>query len=181
MPEPRSYPQTARDIFLTFARIGACGFGGVNFWMRRILIQEKGWITDEEYLEGLALGQIIPGPNVYNVAVMIGYRFAGLRGAFAAVGGLLGVPLLALILLGLLYQRFSALPVLERALTGMTAVAAGLLLANTVGIASALPRRFVPWLFLALAFVGTGVLRWPLLYVMGALAPFAMASVWRRR
>ena len=176
MPEPRS----AGDIFFTFARIGASGFGGVNFWIRRIVIQEKGWITDEEYLEGLALGQIIPGPNVYNLAVMIGYRFGGVRGAFAAVGGLIGAPLVVLILLGLLYQRFSALPVLERALTGMTAVAAGLLLANTVGIASALPRRFMPWFFLALAFVGTGVLRWPLLYVMGGLAPFAMASVWRR-
>jgi chromate transporter len=176
VPEPRS----AGDIFLTFARIGASAFGGVNFWIRRVLIQEKGWITDEEYLEGLALGQIIPGPNVYNLSVMIGYRFAGVRGAFAAVGGLIGAPLAVLILLGLLYQRFSALPVLERALTGMTAVAAGLLLANTVGIASALPRRFMPWFFLALAFVGTGVLRWPLLYVMGGLAPFAMASVWRR-
>ncbi len=98
MPEPRS----AGDIFLTFARIGASGFGGVNFWIRRIVIQEKGWITDEEYLEGLALGQIIPGPNVYNLAVMIGYRFGGVRGAFAAVGGLIGAPLVVLILLGLL-------------------------------------------------------------------------------
>ena len=177
MPEPRS----ASEIFLTFARIGASGFGGVNFWIRRVLIQEKGWITDEEYLEGLALGQIIPGPNVYNLTVMIGYRFGGARGAFAALAGLLGAPLVVMILLGLLYQRFSALPVLERALTGMTAVAAGLLLANAIGIATALPRRFLPWFFLALAFLCTGVLRWPLLYVMGGLAPFAMATAWRKK
>jgi chromate transporter len=171
---------SAREIFLTFARIGASGFGGVNFWIRRVIIQEKRWITDEEYLEGLALGQILPGPNVYNLSVMIGYRFAGVRGAFAAIAGLLGAPLAVLIVLGLLYQRYSAVPLLERALTGMTAVAAGLLLANAVGIAAALPRRFMPWFFLALAFIGTGLLRWPLLYVMGGLAPFAMASVWRR-
>jgi chromate transporter len=176
---PRSSP-SAREIFLTFARIGASGFGGVNFWIRRVIIQEKGWITDEEYLEGLALGQIIPGPNVYNLSVMIGYRFGGLSGAFAAIAGLLGAPLAVMIGLGLLYQRYSAVPVLERALTGMTAVAAGLLLANAVGIAAALPRRVVPWMFLAAAFIGVGLLRWPLLYVMGALAPFAMASVWRR-
>jgi len=177
---PRSSP-SAREIFLTFARIGASGFGGVNFWIRRVIIQEKRWITDEEYLEGLALGQIIPGPNVYNLSVMIGYRFAGVRGAFAAIAGLLGAPLAVMIGLGLLYQRFSAVPVLERALTGMTAVAAGLLLANAIGIAAALPRRFLPWFFLALAFVGTGVLRWPLLYVMGGLAPFAMATAWRKK
>ena len=176
---PRSSPN-ARELFLTFARIGASGFGGVNFWIRRVIIQEKRWITDEEYLEGLALGQIIPGPNVYNLSVMIGYRFAGVRGALAAVAGLLGAPLAVMIGLGLLYQRFSAVPVLERALTGMTAVAAGLLLANAIGIAAALPRRLLPWFFLALAFIGTGVLRWPLLYVMGGLAPFAMASVWKR-
>ena len=174
-------PRNATEIFLTFARIGASGFGGVNFWIRRVLIQEKGWITDEEYLEGLAIGQILPGPNVYNLSVMIGYRFGGVRGAFAAIAGLLGAPLAVMVSLGLIYQRYADVPVLERALTGMTAVAAGLLLANAIGIATALPRRFLPWFFLALAFIATGILRWPLLYVMGGLAPFAMASSWKKR
>jgi len=177
---PRSSPG-AREIFFTFARIGATSFGGVNFWLRRVLIQEKRWINDEEYLEGLAVGQILPGPNVYNLSVMLGYRFGGVRGAFAAIAGLTGAPLVCLVALGLLYREFAAIPVLERALTGMTAVAAGLLLANAVGIATALPKRFLPWLFLALAFIGTGILRWPLLYVMGGLAPFAMASAWKKR
>ena len=174
-------PRNAAEIFLTFARIGASGFGGVNFWLRRILIQEKGWVTDEEYLEGLAVGQILPGPNVYNLSFMLGYRFCGLRGGFAAVAGLVGAPLVFMVALGLLYQRYASVPMLERALTGMTAVAAGLLLANVVGIASALPRRFLPWMFLVLAFVGTGLLRWPLLYVMAGLAPFALASAWKKR
>ena len=174
-------PLSATEIFLTFARVGASGFGGVNFWLRRVLIQEKRWLTDEEYLEGLAIGQILPGPNVYNLSFMLGYRFHGLRGGFAAVAGLIGTPLVFLLALGLLYQRYASVPMLERALTGMTAVAAGLLLANAVGIASALPKRFLPWFFLVLAFLGTGVMRWPLLYVMGVLAPFAMASVWKKR
>jgi chromate transporter len=174
-------PRSAREIFLVFARIGASGFGGVNYWVRRILVQEQRWITDREYLEGLALGQIIPGPNVYNLTVMLGYRFGGVRGAFAAIAGLLGAPLAVLLVLGLLYQRYSALPVLQHALAGMTAVAAGLLLANAVSLAVAMPRRARPWLFLVLAFVGVGVLRWPLLWVMAALSPFAMASVWQRR
>jgi chromate transporter len=174
-------PRNATEIFLTFARIGASGFGGVNFWIRRIIIQEKRWITDQEYLEGLAIGQILPGPNVYNLTVMLGYRFGGMRGAFAAVAGLIGAPLAFMVALGLLYQRYAEVPILERALTGMTAVAAGLLLANVAGIAAALPRKLVPWMFLALAFVGTGLLRFPLLYVMGVLAPFALASAWKKR
>ena len=164
MPELRG----AREIFLTFTRIGASGFGGVNFWIRRVLVQEKRWITDREYLEGLALGQILPGPNVYNLSVMIGYRFGGTRGAFAAAAGLLGAPLAILLALGVLYQHYGALPMLQRAL------------ANTLSLAAALPRRLRPWGFLLLAFAGVGVMRWPLLYVMGGLAPFAMASVWRR-
>ena len=164
MPELRG----AREIFLTFTRIGASGFGGVNFWIRRVLVREKRWITDREYLEGLALGQILPRPNVYNLSVMIGYRFGGTRGAFAAAAGLLGGPLAILLALGVLYQYYGALPMLQRAL------------ANTLSLAAALPRRLRPWGFLLLAFAGVGVMRWPLLYVMAALAPFAMAAVWRR-
>jgi chromate transporter len=172
--------KSAREIFLTFARIGASGFGGVNFWIRRVLVQEKRWITDREYLEGLALGQILPGPNVYNLSVMLGYRFGGVRGAFAAIGGLLGAPLAILLVLGALYQHYSVLPVLQRALSGMIAVAAGAAARDALSLAAALPRRLRPWGFLVLAFAGVGVMRWPLLYVMGALAPFAMAAVWRR-
>ena len=172
--------KSAREIFVTFARIGVSGYGGVNFWIRRVLVQEKRWITDREYLEGLALGQILPGPNVYNLTVMLGYRYGGVRGAFAAAVGLLGAPLAILLALGILYQHYGALPVLQRALGGMIAVAAGLLLANALSLAAALPRRLRPWGFLVLAFAGVGVMRWPLLYVMGALAPFAMAAVWRK-
>jgi len=99
---------------------------------------------------------------------MIGYRFGGTRGAFAAAAGLLGAPLAILLALGVLYQYYGALPMLQRAL------------ANTLSLAAALPRRLRPWGFLLLAFAGVGVMRWPLLYVMAALAPFAMAAVWRR-
>jgi len=93
---------------------------------------------------------------------------------------LLPVPLAMLLALGILYQHYGTLPLLQRALAGMIAVAAGLLLANTLSLAAALPRRLRPWGFLVLAFAGVGVMRWPLLYVMAALAPFAMAAVWRR-
>lgn len=174
-------PRNTREIFMTFARIGLSGFGGVLFWMRRVLIQEKRWVTDQEMLEGLAIGQILPGPNVYNLSFMIGYRFAGLHGAFAAVGGLLAAPLVILVSLGLLYKAYSDVLVLQQALRGMAAVAAGLLLASAVGMAATLPRRLVPWLFMLLAFAGVGIMRWPLLYVMAALSPFAVLLAWRRQ
>lgn len=170
---------SAREIFIAFTRIGLSGFGGVNFWIHRILVEEKRWMTDQEYLEGLAMGQIIPGPNAYNLAVLIGHRFGGVRGAFAAIGGLLLLPLVVILTLGILYQHFNYLPAVQRALSGMALVAAGLILANAISLALALPKRVVPWAFLGLAFVGVAVLRWPLVYVMGGLAPFAIASGWR--
>jgi chromate transporter len=174
-------PRNTREIFLTFARIGLSGFGGVLFWMRRVLIQEKRWVTDEEMLEGLAIGQILPGPNVYNLSFMLGHRWFGLRGAFAAIGGLLAAPVVILVCLGLLYKAYSNVPLLQQALGGMAAVAAGLLLASAVSMAGALPRRLVPWLFMLAAFAGVGLMRWPLLYVMAALAPFAIFFAWRRQ
>jgi chromate transporter len=167
------------EIFLTFARVGISGFGGVNFWMRRVLVQEKGWLTDGEYVEGLAMGQLIPGPNVYNLTVILGHRFGGYLGAGLAIAGLLLPPLAVVIALGLVYQRYSELPMVQAALRGMTFVVAGLLLANSVTLARPLPRRPAPWLFLALTFAGIGLLRWPLIPVMAALAPFAIAAVWR--
>lgn len=167
------------EIFLTFARVGISGFGGVNFWMRRVLVQEKRWLTDGEYVEGLAMGQLIPGPNVYNLTVMLGHRFGGALGAWAAIAGLFLPPLAVVIALGLLYRHFSALPMVQAALRGMTFIVAGLLLANAVALARPLPRRLAPWLFLALTFAGVGLLHWPLILVMGALAPFAVAAAWR--
>src|SRR5256885_17190290 len=118
-------PPSTGDVFLTFARIGVSGFGGVLFWMRRVLIQEKHWVTDEEMLEGLAIGQILPGPNVYNLSFMLGHRWFGLPGAFAAVGGLLAAPIGILGTPGRRYQGYSAAALPQHALRGLAAVGAG--------------------------------------------------------
>jgi len=111
--------------------------------------------------------------------VMVGYRFAGWTGAAAAVAGFLGWPCLVVIGMGVLYQQYGALPQVQRALAGMSIVAAGLLLATVIKLAMVLPRHWRPWLFGILAFVGVGVMRWPLLWVMGALAPWAVFAAWK--
>jgi chromate transporter len=169
------------EIFLTFARVAAMGFGGVNFWLRRVLVQEKRWIDDREFIEGLALGQILPGPNAINLSLMLGHRFGGTAGAFAALSGLMLPPLAAVIALALLYRQYGELPMVEGALRGMTFVVGGLLLANAAGIAVSLPRRVRPWLFLVVAFGGVGLAGWPLVMVMGALAPLAIGAAWKER
>jgi chromate transporter len=168
-------------LFRTFSLITLCGFGGVVFWSRYRLVERERWLTEREFLELLTLGQLLPGPNVLNLTVMVGHRFAGWTGAAAAVAGFLGWPVLAVIGIGVLYEEFGALPQVQRALAGMSIVAAGLLLSSFIKLALVLPRRWWPWLFAILAFVGIGVLRWPLLWVMGALAPWAVFAAWKEK
>jgi chromate transporter len=166
-------------LFLTFSRITLSGFGGVLFWARRRLVEQQRWLTEREFVDLLALGQLLPGPNVLNLTVMVGYRFGGWKGAAAAVAGFLGWPCLVVIGMGALYQQYGAVPQVQRALAGMSIVAAGLLLANAVKLAMVLPRRWLPWLFGLLGFVGVGVMRWPLLWVIGALVPWAVFAAWK--
>lgn len=168
-------------LFVTFSRISLSSFGGALFWARRGLVERQRWLTEREFVELLSLGQLLPGPNVLNLTVMVGYRFAGWSGAAAAVTGYLGWPCLVVIGMGVLYQHYGALPQVQQALAGMSKVAAGLLLATVIKLALALPRRRRSWLFGMLAFVGVGVMRWPLLWIIGALAPLAIGAAWKER
>jgi chromate transporter len=175
--QPRVSPL---ELFLAFSQLALSGFGGVLPWAHRTLVERKAWLTQREFVETLALGQLLPGPNIGNMAVMIGYRFAGYTGAAAAFAGLVGGPFLLMIALGMLYSRYGALPLVQQALSGMSSVAAGLVLATGLKMSASMKRRRRPWLFALLALAGVGVLRWPLLLVVGALAPFAIVAAWRK-
>lgn len=101
-PPPR--PSKAA-LFLTYGKIGLVGFGGINAWARRILVEEKRWLTEQEYAETLGLGQVLPGPNALNAAIMVGERFHGVAGSLIAAGALFGGPLVVLAGLATLYDR----------------------------------------------------------------------------
>jgi chromate transporter len=178
-PEAKARSIGPLELFIAFSQLALSGFGGVLPWAHRTLVERRGWLTQREFVETLALGQLLPGPNIANMAVMIGYRFAGYTGSAAAVAGLVGGPFAIMIALGLLYRSYGELPLAQHALSGMSAVAAGLVLATGVKMTGTLKRRLRPWLFTALALAGVGALRWPLLAVVGALAPFAVAAAWR--
>jgi chromate transporter len=166
-------------LFLTFSRITLSGFGGVTFWARRTLVERERWLTDKQFVELLTLGQLVPGPPGLNLTVMVGHRFGGWTGAAAAVSGFLLWPCLVVIGMGVLYQHYGALPQVQRALAGMSIVAAALIFSNFIKIAKVLPRRWLPWLLAVLAFVGVGILRWPLFWVVGTLAPLALFTAWK--
>ena len=123
-------PGSAGELFFAFNRLALQGFGGVLAVAQRELVERKRWLTREDFVELLALSQVLPGPNVVNLALMFGDRFFGLRGAFAAVAGMLVVPLVIVLALTAAYAEFSRLAVVSGALRGMGAVAAGLIIAT---------------------------------------------------
>lgn len=174
-------PVTRSELFLSFSRISLSSFGGAIFWARRELVDRRRWLSDREFVDIFTLGQLLPGPNVLNVTVIVGHRFAGWTGAAAGVAGFLGWPVLVVIGMGLFYQHYGSAPQVQQALAGMSSVAAGLLFATVVKLAMVLPRNWRPWLFGALAFAGVGIMRWPLLWVMAALAPLAIFAAWKER
>src|ERR1700759_2800134 len=105
-PHPPSRPLPTRlDLLLTFAKIAAFGFGGVMAWSRRVIVQQRGWLSAEEFNEQLALCQVLPGGNIVNFSVMYGSRCAGVPGALAALIGLIGPPMVLMILAGILYRH----------------------------------------------------------------------------
>jgi chromate transporter len=151
------------------------------FWLRRALVQHKRWLTDEQFVELLGVSQVLPGPVAFNLTLMIGHRVGGYRGALAAGAGLIGPPFVIILALGLAYRYAGTLPLVQAALRGMSFVATGLVLANALGLATALPRRPVPWLFVLAVFAGVALLHFPLIAVMAVLAPCAIAITWRGR
>jgi len=178
---PASSPPTLLDLFLAFALISLCGFGGVLAWSRRMLVEERKWMTPEEFNDAYALCQFLPGPNVVNLSVVFGRRIRGRVGAAVALVGLIGPPFVFVSFIGLLYSRFGEIAALQRMLFGVAAAAAGLVLGTCAKMARPL---FNDRLGLAVAlatFASVGVLRWPLYWALAVLVPLSIAIAWVRR
>jgi chromate transporter len=180
----RLRPASTGDLFFTFNRLALQGFGGVLAVAQRELVERKRWLTREEFVEMLALSQVLPGPNVVNLALMFGDRFFGLRGALSAVAGLLGVPLVIVMALTAAYAEFSRLAMVSGALRGMGAVAAGLIIATAIRLMATLgTNRLGPPLaaaFAMLTFVTIVWLHWPLIWVIAGFGTIAVAIAYAR-
>jgi chromate transporter len=176
---PTAAPPTTREIFGAFFSVAISGFGGVLPYARRQLVDVKRWITDTEMTELLSLAQLLPGPNIVNVAIMLGTRFRGAAGAAAGVLGLVLVPLLLFLALGAIYQQFADVPWLKGAFAGVGAAAAGLVLSVGIRFAHALkPRAWVIALGVA-SFAAIAFAHLPLPLVVIVLAPLGVLIAWR--
>jgi chromate transporter len=172
---------TLPALFVAFAQVAISGFGGALPWARRMIVERKRWMTAEEFNEAFALSQFLPGPNTVNFSVVFGARFGGAAGAAVAFAGLMGPPLAIIIVLAALYAHFGDLQVLGRILSGVTAAAAGLLIAMVAKMGLPLFKRLDwPPLVALVAFAGVALMNWPLPYVFLTLAPISVALAWFR-
>lgn len=177
-------PQSLGQLFLAFSRLALQGFGGVLAVAQRELVERLDWMTKEEFVETLAIAQVLPGPNVVNLSMMIGDRFFGLRGAVVALAGMLVAPAVIVLVLAAIYGELAHLPMAVDALRGMGAVSAGLILATGIKLLPALKKsplgRPLALGLALLAFVLIGLLRWPLIEVLALLGGGGMAVAWWR-
>ncbi len=181
-----SAPPTVRptlfELFRAFVIVSLSGFGGALPWARRMIVDRRGWMTPEEFNEAFSLSQFLPGPNTVNFAVVFGARFGGAAGAALAFIGLMGPPLVIITVLAFLYTRYGDLTVLDRALIGVTAAAAGLWIAIVAKMLKPLFVKRWDWapLIAVLAFFGVAIMQWPLPLVFLGLAPVSVALAWFR-
>ena len=177
-------PATRRELFIAFTSLALQGFGGVLPVAQRVLVERRRWLTKEQFVEMLSVSQVLPGPNIVNLALMYGDRCFGLSGAFAALAGMLMMPMLIVLALTALYGHFAQDPVVTGALRGMGAVASGLVIATGLKLLTTL-RRNVMGLPICLAFgtvtvLATAWLRVPLVWVILGLGAIAIGVAWHR-
>ncbi len=182
-PADHPRPTSLLDLFVSFTLLALQGFGGVLAVVQRELVERKRWLSKEEFIEEWAVAQIMPGPNVVNLALMIGGRYFGLRGALTALAGMLTVPLLVVLLLAMLHARFADLPAVAGALRGMAAVSAGMIAATGLKLASSLRQHPLRWwisaLLAVLCVMFVVLLRLPLAYTLLSLGSVGVACTYR--
>jgi len=188
LPVPPSTvpPPGPAALFIGFSQIALAGFGGVLPVAYRGIVEQRRWLTPSEFTTMLASAQVMPGPSICNVTLMIGAHLAGMRGALAAIAGMLSGPFLIVIAMGMFYQYFGDLALVRAALAGMSAVAVGLLAGVSIKLAIPLlapgGQRVWHLLFIVLGFIGMGLLKFPMIEVVAVLAPVSIGwAYWQGR
>jgi chromate transporter len=147
-----------------------------------MLVEERRWLSAEEFTDTMSLCQFLPGPNIVNVAVCVGARFHGARGALAAFAGLMAAPFAIVLGLGVLYTQYGDLPAVSSAFRGISAAAAGFIVAMGLKMAASRRLRSAMALFAVITFISIALVRLPLGVFLLVAAPVSVAAAfWRRK
>lgn len=170
-----------QQLFTGMLMVALSAFGGgLSAWSQRIIVEQRRWMSNEEFLTGLTVARLFPGPNQINMAVYVGTFFRGLPGALAALAGMLLVPFTLLMGVGLLYFQFHTLPALDRVLAGVVAAAAGMALSMGFKILDEYGKDPVALLLAVVTFVLMQFFHVRLVPLVLVAGPLAMAWYWPR-
>jgi len=178
-PPQTEVPRSCWELFHAFAQIALQSFGGALAMMERVIVQQRRWMTPQDFLGVYAISQVMPGPTGISFCVLLGDRHFGLRGAAAALAGFVGVPAAIVLVVAALFGHFQHLPSMQGALHGMGAASVGLIVHTAWRMARALKgsRRGMA---IALGTLGVvAVAHWP---VSAVVLTFGLGSVllaWR--
>jgi chromate transporter len=159
-------PRTLRELFTGFLWIGARSFGGVLPWAYRTMVEERRWITREDFTETVGLCQFLPGPNIGNTSIVLGKRWFGLRGAIVAFCGLMALPFIWVLALFMFYNDYASHPAVNAVVTGVGAAGAGLFIGTAAKLARALARKPLAMALIGACFLCAAVARLSLLYIV---------------
>ena len=183
VPDPQHRPNSPTDLFWSFTWLALQGFGGVLAIVQREMVEKKQWLTREEFIEDWAVAQILPGPNVVNLSLMIGDRYFGLRGALMALAGMLTFPLVIVLALAALFTGMADSPAVAGALRGMGAVAGGLIAATGLKLITALQTnvmgRLACGVLATVTFVAIALFHVTLAWVLLSIG--GLACIWAYR
>lgn len=180
-PDGDAPPPGVLALFIAFAQIGLTSFGGgLSARMLRDFVHERRWLDEEAFLNGLALSQALPGVNVKNLAIWIGYRLAGWRGAMAGFTGIIAPPAVLIVLFGVAFSTLTRFPLTHVALAGAAAAAIGLSISMAITAVRRLPRRVLPFAVTTLTIVSVAVLHWPLVWTVLIGGALSVALEYRR-
>ena len=166
------------ELFWAFLLVGLSGFGGVLPFVHHMLVDKRRWLTASEFTEVLALSQLLPGPNVVNISIYVGTRYAGAAGAATVLLGLMTMPIVIVLCLGAAYTHYGDLPAVANAFRGIASAAAGLVVAMAIKIAWPVLRSVRAVTIAALVFIAITVLKVPLVWTLAVMAPVSIVWIW---
>ena len=178
---PLAPPPGLRELFIGMLQVALSAFGGgLSAWSQRIVVEQRRWMTNEQFLTGLTVARLFPGPNQINMAVYIGAQFRGLAGALVALAGILLLPLTLLMALGVAYFWLHETPAIDRVLAGVVAAAAGMALSMGFRILDAYWHDRMALALAAAVLVAMAIFHVRLIPVVLIAGPLAMAWYWPR-
>jgi chromate transporter len=176
-------PQSKTELFVAFTLMALQGVGGVLVIVQHELVNRRKWLTQAQFVEEWSVAQVMPGPNVVNLCLMLGGKYFGLAGALAAVSGLIVAPMLLVLTLAILFGGVSDSAVAQGALKGMGAVSGGLIIATGLKLSKTMPQNPLGlWLAIAFAvitFTAVGIFRISLIWVLLGLGLLACLLTYR--